>query len=343
MRARATCTRLRSPSLRVPKVRSARCSAPDLREQVGGPVVVEVGVLLAPAAQDAVGRGDDDVLDQLGARDPVGERGAGEADARAQLEDVGRAEHLVEDPGHARGRVHLRGGDLEQRRLAGAVGPEDHPALVLLDQPADVVEQQRLAPAHRDPCELDDGDHARHPIQHRPRLGPGHGGAGRRVASPAMSRTHLALPHSANLAWWLTAWLRGHEQTDHVLDALADDDPPAGGRLRRSTCWCARGAPVRRTPDWRCPSTATRWAWAARATSTARRSRPAQAVVVGDLGLVPEEQGETVQWQAPGGVTPPAAGRRRGRPHPARRAPRRGGATWPTSTWRGGDPRPPTR
>jgi hypothetical protein len=42
-----------------------------------------------------------------------------------------------------------------------------------------------------------------------------------------MSRTPLALPHSATLAWWLTAWLRGHEQTDHVLDALADD----GGAL----------------------------------------------------------------------------------------------------------------
>ena len=33
----------------------------------------------------------------------------------------------------------------------------------------------------------------------------------------------LALPHSAVLAWWLTAWLRGHEQTDDVLDVLAAD------------------------------------------------------------------------------------------------------------------------
>jgi hypothetical protein len=32
----------------------------------------------------------------------------------------------------------------------------------------------------------------------------------------------LGLPHSATLAWWLTAWLRGSEQTDHVLDALAE-------------------------------------------------------------------------------------------------------------------------
>ena len=38
-----------------------------------------------------------------------------------------------------------------------------------------------------------------------------------------MSTSPLALPHSAVLAWWLTAWLRGHEQTDHVLDVLGRD------------------------------------------------------------------------------------------------------------------------
>jgi len=34
----------------------------------------------------------------------------------------------------------------------------------------------------------------------------------------------LDLPLSARLAWWLTAWLRGHEVTDHVLDAVTDGD-----------------------------------------------------------------------------------------------------------------------
>jgi hypothetical protein len=34
----------------------------------------------------------------------------------------------------------------------------------------------------------------------------------------------LVLPLSARLAWWLTAWLRGHEVTDHVLDAITDGD-----------------------------------------------------------------------------------------------------------------------
>lgn len=33
-----------------------------------------------------------------------------------------------------------------------------------------------------------------------------------------------ALPVSATLAWWATAWLRGHVVTDLLLDALAADD-----------------------------------------------------------------------------------------------------------------------
>lgn len=34
----------------------------------------------------------------------------------------------------------------------------------------------------------------------------------------------LDLPLSARLAWWLTAWLRGHEVTDNVLDAISHGD-----------------------------------------------------------------------------------------------------------------------
>lgn len=34
----------------------------------------------------------------------------------------------------------------------------------------------------------------------------------------------LELPLSARLAWWLTAWLRGTEVTDHVLDAVTDGE-----------------------------------------------------------------------------------------------------------------------
>ncbi|KRF34375.1 hypothetical protein [Nocardioides sp. Soil805] len=34
----------------------------------------------------------------------------------------------------------------------------------------------------------------------------------------------LELPLSGRLAWWLTAWLRGDEVTDHVLDAVTHGD-----------------------------------------------------------------------------------------------------------------------
>ena len=57
--------------------------------------MVEVVVLLAPAADHAVRRGHHDVLDQLLARDALGQGGAGQTDARAQLEDVDGAEDLV--------------------------------------------------------------------------------------------------------------------------------------------------------------------------------------------------------------------------------------------------------
>ncbi len=41
------------------------------------------------------------------------------------------------------------------------------------------------------------------------------------VSSSAVS---LELPLSGRLAWWLTAWLRGDEVTDHVLDAVTHGD-----------------------------------------------------------------------------------------------------------------------
>jgi hypothetical protein len=41
------------------------------------------------------------------------------------------------------------------------------------------------------------------------------------VSSTAVS---LELPLSARLAWWLTAWLRGDEVTDHALDAVTHGD-----------------------------------------------------------------------------------------------------------------------
>ena len=71
----------------------------ELDQQLVGALVVELVVLLAPAADHAVRRGHDHVAHPLVARDPLGEGRAGQADPRPQLEDVDGAEDLAEDAG----------------------------------------------------------------------------------------------------------------------------------------------------------------------------------------------------------------------------------------------------
>jgi hypothetical protein len=117
------------------------------------------------------------------------------------------------------------------------------------------------------------------------------------TSSPGPSTNHgPALPHSAVLAWWLTAWLRGHEQTDHVLDALADDVHLLEGgsaldllaRSRASgASYAGLALPVDGDPLG---------LGGPRDFNTAALEA-GQAVVAGGLGLVPHEAGETVQWR----------------------------------------------
>jgi len=98
------------------------------------------------------------------------------------------------------------------------------------------------------------------------------------------------------LAWWLTAWLRGHEQTDHVLDVLAEDthlleggsalDLLSGARAGGAT-YAGLALPVDGDP----------LGLGGPRDFNAAALEAGQAVVVRGLGLVPVEQGETVQWQ----------------------------------------------
>lgn len=110
------------------------------------------------------------------------------------------------------------------------------------------------------------------------------------MSSPA------SLPHAATLAWWLTAWLRGHEQTDHVLDVLAADthlleggsalDLLVRGRSTGAT-YAGLALPVDGDPlGLGGPRPFNEAALEA-----------GQAVVVGDVGMVPDGVGETVQWR----------------------------------------------
>ncbi|HEX5917482.1 MAG TPA: hypothetical protein VFY76_06480 [Nocardioides sp.] len=111
-----------------------------------------------------------------------------------------------------------------------------------------------------------------------------------------MSRPPLALPHSATLAWWLTAWLRGHEQTDHVLDALADDTHLLEGGSALDLLVRARGTAASYA-GLALPVDGDPLGLGGPLDFNTAALEAGQAVVVGDVGLVPTELGETVQWR----------------------------------------------
>ncbi|NYE38266.1 hypothetical protein F4692_003414 [Nocardioides cavernae] len=118
-----------------------------------------------------------------------------------------------------------------------------------------------------------------------------------------MSTPSPALPHSASLAWWLTAWLRGHEQTDHVLDALSVDTHLLQGGSALDLLVRARGTGASHA-GVALPVEGDLLGLGGPRELNEAATEAGQAVVVGDLGLVPEEQGDTVQWR------PLPAGRR---------------------------------
>ncbi|TGN66980.1 hypothetical protein EXE59_19565 [Nocardioides eburneiflavus] len=105
-----------------------------------------------------------------------------------------------------------------------------------------------------------------------------------------------ALPHSATLAWWLTAWLRGHEQTDHVLDELSGGTHLLRGGSALDLLVRARGTGATYA-GLALPVDGDPLGLGGPPAFNAAALDAGQAVVVGDLGLVPEEQGETVQWR----------------------------------------------
>ncbi len=105
-----------------------------------------------------------------------------------------------------------------------------------------------------------------------------------------------ALPHAAVLAWWLTAWLRGHEQTDHVLDVLADDTHllDGGSALDLLVHTRASGAAY---AGLALPVDGDPLGLGGPRAFNEAALEAGQAVVAGPLALVPEDRGETVQWR----------------------------------------------
>jgi hypothetical protein len=111
---------------------------------------------------------------------------------------------------------------------------------------------------------------------------------------------HAVLPRSAELAWWLTAWLRGHEQPDHLLDAFADEAHsvlglPGGGQslvdlmthLRRS------GVPY---AGLALPVEGDAVGLGGPRSFNDAALEAGEALVAGPVGIVPEEVGEVVRW-----------------------------------------------
>jgi len=124
-------------------------SEPERPDELVGPVEVEAGeALLEVADRRGCSRADDLPHGQ--------QRGKAAADARvhepdrlAQPREVGPAHRLSQDlDGAGGGEVHCAG-DRQQRRLPGAVRPEERPALSGAHRPGDPVDD-RLPRAARD-------------------------------------------------------------------------------------------------------------------------------------------------------------------------------------------------
>ena len=120
------------------------------------------------------------------------------------------------------------------------------------------------------------------------------------VSSPAVS---LDLPLSGRLAWWLTAWLRGDEVTDHVLDAVTEGDLghlvvglPDGGTTLLDAFVAARRAGADRA-GLALPVEGDLLGLGGPRELNAAALDSGEAVVLAGLALVPEVVGEVVHWR----------------------------------------------
>lgn len=116
----------------------------------------------------------------------------------------------------------------------------------------------------------------------------------------------LALPLSARLAWWGTAWLRGQVVTDLVLDAVLGDDathvvaglPGVDGPVSLARAL----AELRLSQTQGCglalPEPGDPVGIGGPPELTAAAIETGEAVVAGDLALVPRRVGAAVEWTA---------------------------------------------
>ena len=161
MIARAICTRFCSPSLSVPNVRSARwssCHSASTRSARRSSMS-SYASFQRPSTENAA------VSTTLSTVSSGGTRLAIAVDAKPMR---GRSSKTSVRPSRsprivtrAGCRVQQRVGQLQQRRLARAVGSEDHPALVVADRPVQVVDDVSGVSADDDVGEF---EHLRHAV-----------------------------------------------------------------------------------------------------------------------------------------------------------------------------------
>ena len=132
----------------VPESPLADRPEPERPEQGVGAVEIELGQALCEVADRPRRAGADHLAHGEERLELAADARVDEADRLAEPRHVGAAHRLAEDLHRAAARELDRAGEREQGRLAGAVRPEECPALAESDLPADPVEQ-RLAGAAR--------------------------------------------------------------------------------------------------------------------------------------------------------------------------------------------------
>lgn len=118
----------------------------------------------------------------------------------------------------------------------------------------------------------------------------------------------LELPLSGRLAWWTTAWLRGDEVTDHVLDAVTDGDlahvvdglgevTDGSGTTLLDALVAARRSGADRA-GLALPVEGDLLGLGGPRALNDRALDSGEAVVLASFALVPTVVGEVVRWQA---------------------------------------------
>jgi hypothetical protein len=123
---------------------------------------------------------------------------------------------------------------------------------------------------------------------------------------PSLGVVQPALPVSARLAWWGTAWLRGRVVTDLVLDAVLLDDathvvaglPDVDGSVSLARALAELRMSGVGSVGLALPEPGDPVGMGGPAGFSAAALEAGEAVVAGGTGLVPRRVGRAVEWTA---------------------------------------------